>query len=236
MTARTTVVLRNTSDGSERSIVPQMNRLRRLEWSSDSQSLLASGLSVDTEGLHRIDLATGAATLLFESGPVPMFAPSPDGRTVFYRNAQGPLLARDLTTGVERRLFEAEVGLSALVPSRDGSKLALTTGSRLVMVDTRTGASSVRWEAPGDTTDIVRGGAWSPDDQRFVTIAGVGSGERRFELWTFSAASGPPLRQSLPAQFRTVSMNADGRQLALVRWENLDQVWTLENFLPPATK
>ena len=234
VTARTTVVLRNTSDGSERSIVPQMSRLRRLEWSSDSQSLMASGLSVDKEGLHRIDLATGAATLLFESGPVPMFAPSPDGRTVFYRTAQGPLVARDLTTGVERRLLGGEVGLSAVVPSRDGSKLALTTGSRLVIVDTRTGTSSVRWEAPGDTTDIVRGGAWSPNDQHFVTIAGVGSGERRFELWTFNAANGPPLRQPLPAQFRTASMSADGRQLALVRWENLQQVWTLENFLPPA--
>ena len=147
VTVRTTVVVRNTSDGSERSIVPQMNRLRRLEWSADSQSLLASGLSGDKEGLHRIDLATGAATLLFESGPVPIFAPSADGRTVFYRIAQGPFLARDLTTGVERRLFGGEVGLSAVVPSRDGSKLALTTGSRLVIVDTRTGTSSVRWEA-----------------------------------------------------------------------------------------
>ena len=74
VTVRTTVVLRNMSDGSERSIVPQMNRLRRLEWSADSQALLASGLSGDKEGIHRIDLATGAATLLFESGPVPMFA------------------------------------------------------------------------------------------------------------------------------------------------------------------
>jgi hypothetical protein len=167
---------------------------------------------------------------------VPMFAPSPDGRTVFYRNAQGPLLARDLATGVERRLIEAEVGLFTVVPSRDGSKLAIATGSRLLMVDTRTGTSSVRWEASGDTTDIVRAGAWSPGDQRFVTIAGIGSGERRFELWTFDTASGPPSRQPLPAQFRTVSMSADGRQLALVRWENLQQVWTLENFLPPAAK
>ena len=83
-------------------------------------------------------------------------------------------------------------------------------------------------------TDMVRGGAWSPNDQHVVTIASIGSGERRFELWTFNAANGPPLRQPLPAQFRTVSMSADGRQLALVRWENLQQVWTLENFLPPA--
>jgi hypothetical protein len=69
-----------------------------------------------------------------------------------------------------------------------------------------------------------------------VTIAGVGSGERRFELWTFNVAGGTPLRQPLPAQFRGVSMSADGRQLALVRWENLQQVWMLENFLPPASK
>jgi Tol biopolymer transport system component len=247
-TAPTTIVIRTIADRSDRTLAIQLARLIRLEWAPDGQSLLASGATREgTLGLFRIDLVTGAAVLLFESARpprpdlpaprgIPVFGASPDGRTIYYRLPGGPVLARDLTTGTERKLFEVTGLVSGLVVSRSGSKLALTLSDRLVFVDTQTGATEVRWATNKGFMDRVTGGAWTPDDRFFVTTAALGpSGLRpRRELWTFPVAGGDPLRQALPAEFRGVSMSSDGRQLAMMRWENILQVWALENFLPPA--
>ncbi len=233
VTGNRTIVIRSLADGSEHTVAPQLAALGAVEWAADSGSLLVSGTTADgKEGVYQVDLQSGAATWLFAKSNVRQMAPSPDGKTLYYR-AWGvdrrPVVVRDLETGAERNLLEKDLNIFYLKMSRDGKRLAVVARRALLFVDVATGEVKTRYQASGKP-DLM-GGDWSPDGQRFL-VFGHFDHPHRFELWTFTGHSGEPARQRLAGDYRGASMSADGRHLATLKWEQRKQVWVLENFLP----
>jgi hypothetical protein len=120
--------------------------------------------------------------------------------------------------------------------SRDGEKLAVVAYGSLRIVDLATSQVQTLYQAaegeiPGGPAFL--GGDWSADGQRFFVFAPVDLGHRT-ELWTFPVNGGDPTKQRVAGYYRGVWISPDGKQLDTVQWEQLSQVWSLENFLPSA--
>ncbi len=222
-----------SADGAERTLVPQMTRVGRIEWAADSGALLIAGATTDgKDGVYRVDLQSGAATLLFPASSVALLSTSPAGDRIYYRNGQGAVIERHLANGTERPLATPEPNAFDMKASRDGSRLAIVGQNVLTMVDLKTGASQVRHAHTKLSGDKFWGGDWTADGRHFLASVSIGRaplGPK--ELWSLPVSGGEPLRQPLPVAVRGVSISRDGTQVAMVRTESLLQVWALENFL-----
>ena len=230
----TTIVLHDLADGRERTIVPALASLRAVDWAPDSRSLIVAGVARDgTDAVFKVDPAAGTTSILFKVETVRILAASPDGHTIYYRaNVQStPVMAHDLISGTERKVFDWLGALPAMSVSRDGRTLALTGSFSLVFVDVATGQAQTRWRTPaGADAEKIQWGAWTPGDKAFVALWASG---RAQELRTFPVAGdAAPLRDRLTQQFRGVSLSPDGTQMSLMRWANLQQLWSLQSFLP----
>ena len=232
-----TVLIRSLGDGSEHTMMPQMARMGRIEWAADSNSLLISGdTSNGPEGVYQVDLRNGAASPVFAGQGVRVMAASPDGATLYYQKQGAPVVARDLKTGSERTLVETGNATVDLKVSRDGKKLAVVAFGSLRIVDLATGQVQELYQ-PADPNvsgnPAFHGGDWSADGQRFLVFARVDN-YHRTELWTFPVNGGEPTKQRVAGYYRGVWVSPDGKQLDTLQWEQLSQVWSLENFLPSA--
>jgi WD40 repeat protein len=229
-----TILIRSLPDGAEHTIVPQLARVGRIEWTADSDALLVAGASSDgKDGVYRVDPRSGAATLLFAEPSVWVMAPSPSGTTLYYRKHRAAVVARDLKTGVERTLFNPpDMSFNDLRVSRDGRKIALLSLRRFHVLDVASGTVQLRYEHSEEAFNKFWGGDWSADGKHFLTIASFGPINSRCELWSIPVEGGEPARQPLSSTFRGVWLSPDGKQLAMMRWENFGQVWALEHFLP----
>ena len=232
-----TVLIRSLADGSEHTMMPQMASMGRIEWAAGSNSLLISGdASNGQEGVYQVDLRSGAASLVFAAQSVRLMAASPDGSTLYYRKQGAPVVARDLKTDSERTLVKAADNTFDLKVSRDGKKLAVVAFASLRIIDVATGQVQTLYQpadpdAPGNPG--FHGGDWSADGQRFLVFARVDN-YHRSELWTFPVSGGEPTKQRVAGYYRGVWISPDGKQLDTVQFEQLSQVWSLENFLPSA--
>jgi serine/threonine-protein kinase len=228
-----TVLIRSLATGVEHRIVPRLARILRVEWSPDSRSLLISGArAADEHGLYRVDLTTGTVQLVWAQPNLGLFTLSPDGTFLIYRKPGLGVFARELRGGAERLLFEPVDPVFELRVSHDGKTLAVVGLDSLHFVDLASGHPTLRY-AHG-LQNKFWGGAWSRDDRHFLTPVSFGPAvARASELWTFPMPVGVPRRQQLPAVVRGIWLAPDGRELSTMRWENLLQVWSVQNFLPP---
>jgi Tol biopolymer transport system component len=163
-------------------------------------------------------------------------AASPDGSTLYHQKQGAPVVARDLKTGSERTLVEAGNATFDLKVSRDGRKLAVVAYGSLRIVDLATSQVQKLYQPADPNTSsnpAFLGGDWSADGQRLIVFARVDLGHRT-ELWTFPVNGGDPTKQRVAGDYRGVWISPDGKQLDTVQWEQLSQVWSLENFLPSA--
>ena len=102
------------------------------QWIPGSQALAVTVFdSTFNQNLVRLDLVSGALSVVVKQGGFSPVAFSPDGRTVYYgphgRDEKGAskIVARELASGTERSVYTAPVGSSALASamSRDGKTL-----------------------------------------------------------------------------------------------------------------
>lgn len=243
---RSTLVVRSLADGAERRLSPNMSTVGRVEWAADSRSLIVAGLAPGSpQGLYRVDLMTGAASLLFAANDVTMFAVSPDGNAIYYRKAyesgipggiKAHIAAHDVRTGAERVLLAStDHHAFDLSLSPDGKQLAVMGRNELVMLDVATGDTRVRYSNDKDP-DRPRfwGIDWTPDGRSLLSVMDITvPGATRTELWKLPAAGGDPIRHRLPGEARGMWVSPGGQRLATLRWTNILQIWSLENFLPP---
>jgi hypothetical protein len=58
----------------------------------------------------------------------------------------------------------------------------------------------------------------------------------RGELWRIGIDSGRIERHALTTAARGISVRPNGGELSMARWDDRQQVWIIENFLPAAAK
>lgn len=230
------LLIRSLEDGSEHTIVPQMEAFWHVEWSADGQWLYANGNGKPPEGkngLHRFDPNTGAVKLILASGgefrPFGQFAPSPDGKQIYWPG--GPnrsLAALDLTALTARIVEKGTKWPLMAVPrlSPDGTQAALFSENRVKIVDLASGNNRILYQKTGNFF----GGDWSPDGRYLYTTFGVS--DRTTELIRIPLDGSQPLVKPLTEQFRSLRLSPDGKRVAVTRWNQHRQVWALENFLP----
>jgi Tol biopolymer transport system component len=242
------VVIRNLQTGAQREFTPdtkiELSRLlprRRLRWSPDGSTLLASGRSRKGRegGIYRIDIETGAAS--FE-GPGKFAEWSPDGKGFFYRGS-GPentlLFYRNLETGRTREIHRVlpPDHLGPFIVSPDGRQIVVHEGGAngpvLKVIPAEGGEPRELYRGP----HIDHALAWTPDGRHILfgsldleTDPDVGS----TELWRIPISGGSPERVGLAKEgkFHDLRISPDGRRLAFTAEEPSDEVWVLENFLP----
>jgi WD40 repeat protein len=159
---------------------------------------------------------------------------SPDGRTLFYGSGAEPLVtvvARDLESGIERAIRTEEKTVFQLKVSRDGRMLAIGTLWTVEVLDLGSGRQVLRTTVPQGAKCY--GGDWSPDGRYFFATIAYGDVHSRGELWRIPVDGGEPVRHPLVAAARGSWMRPDGREFSMMRWDEHQQVWTIENFLPP---
>jgi serine/threonine-protein kinase len=226
-------VLIQEPDGRTRTIVPQLEGMGRLEWAPDGRSLVAAcARCPDGPGIYRVDLESGAASLLVPLQRRPWaFGMAPDGKTLYYGRTGEPdtILARDIRTGVERTVGTTAGTIGQLRASQDGRLLAAVTLPAVEIVDLASGLVVRRIN--GSANAKFGGGDWSPDAKYVFATVGSGDDNARPELWRIPVDGGEPERHRLDAPARGGWMRADGREFSMIRWRERQQVWSLEHFL-----
>jgi dipeptidyl aminopeptidase/acylaminoacyl peptidase len=216
-------------------MVPQLADVGRIEWAPDGRALIVGGARSSTEqGIYRVDIDSGSASLLLDGTRPYAHALSPDGRTLFYGTGAEPLVtlvARDLRDGRERTLRSRGRTILQLKVSRDGRMLAVGTLWSLEILDLNSGDTLRRTNVPHGSQ--LGGGDWSPDGRSFFATVSEGDVHPRSELWRIPVAGGAPVRHPLAAPTRGGWMRADGLEFSMMRTDQRSQVWAIENFLPP---
>jgi Tol biopolymer transport system component len=237
----------SSESGEVRELVSKFDRIRHVRWAPDGRSYLAqAGFSS-----FRIDVQTGDFVPI-SLHPEVMWLPalSRDGKTVFYQAVfRNPkrycVLARDLETGEDRELYRA------VDPAHFSSWLTLSPDGRHLAFVFNEGAGNgskslkVMPTAGGETRDVLRGLqmpfceapiAWAPDSASLIFIKQLDpTPDSKTELWSISIEGGEPRRLELAVEgMISISIHPDGRRIAFTQARNCDEVWALENFLPPA--
>jgi sugar lactone lactonase YvrE len=214
--------------------VPHLQHVRRVEWAADGQSLLISGNRDGKEtGVFRVDPETGSASPVFVGIPPIPFCLSADGRTLYFAGdkSRNNVIALDLLSHAERSVHRVKPWISQLKLSRDG-RLAVMTASSIDVVDVAAG--TVRLLAARPAGGQFSGGDWAPDGRWFFATVSYGV-EARAELWRIPADGGAPWRHPLGVATTGGWLRPDGREYSMMRTERREQVWRIENFLPPMT-
>ncbi len=244
-------VVRSTDSGEVRELPSKLDRMWG-RWSSDGRSVLGMAMHpTEGIGLYRVDVQTGD----FVAVPRPpghfgyLPVPSRDGKAIIYvGSVKEPkkycVLLRDLETGKNRELCcltDPAFFVSRLALSPDGGQLAFVMAEDM---EHRSMVLMVIPAAGGEARDVLRGVeipygeapiAWTPDSSSLLFLKQARPPERKTELWMVSVQGGDTRRLGLAAEgMRDICLHPDGRHIAFTEVKNRDEVWVLENFLPPA--
>ncbi len=153
---------------------------------------------------------------------------SPDGKLLASGDADGKVVLRDAATGlVKIRLPKHPRAISALAFSPDGSRLLSVSTGEARFSDPQTGAELMT--LPAGRFDAL---TFSPDGRtlsasdasRIVRLLDASTGAL---IKTFGAAEPhDDIRQNLMTP-SSVSFSADGKQLAVARWDQPVQIWDI---------
>lgn len=214
-------------------------------WSPDGSFLRIHGQDTDAgEGLYQIDLESGRTATLYRSASGYLYMPawSSDGKAVYFRlNASGfhSIVALDLEGGGERELYR--VALSSNVQhldlSPDDWEMAFVSGEgdgRAILTLSTLGGEPRRMVVLSAGVRVTTL-AWSRDG-RYLYFARTGPevSDGKAELWRVPAKGGTsePLGLSMEG-LRELQFHPDGQRIAFAAGEYSEEVWVLENFLPP---
>ena len=231
--------------------VVELKTISSPAWMPDGRAIVVAGNSAKGQGLFRIELSSGAVSVIGElsTGSIARDFPvvSPDGREVFYAVGGGSdgsrfrgVQAQDLASGALRTVFDGPLGTFALSP--DGRFIVIASPGFepvdqvpvLRIVPSAGGqARAIGTEVPPGTLDT--GLAWSADG-RYVFFARPTSA-RRIALWRIPVSGGTASHADVPRpnQFLLrISVRPDGL-LAISTHENHVESWVMRN-IPPAAK
>jgi Tol biopolymer transport system component len=199
------LVFRSVSGEQERNFAAQLKEIRRIEWSPDGKSVLASGTGTDGQrALYRVDLDTGQTAVVTTklNSSWLTFAPARDGKTIYYRTDAGKLAALSLNSGAETVLHEKFEAVPNVVPSPNGKSLAIRSGGNLGVLDLASGKYTSLYERDfSKDHNVMWALAWSEDNERVMVIA-RDYRTAACQLWIYSVDGGEPVRQPLTGDMR----------------------------------
>ena len=259
--AAPTLMILTADTGETREVPAKLDQvIYHLCWFPDGKSVLVGAWDSpkqDQVAFYRVDTETGAYSLVRDSpGPGPAGADlTPDGRTlIFFTGGEtkqwGGVITRDIETGQEREIARVPVlagdGWGGAAVSPNSRFLAFRspvdehqwTALRLVPVSGGGVRELFRFrqsEAADSADDI----AWTPDGRNVLFVRFTGK-DGMPELWRIPIAGGEPQRMGLCMQgLGLVAPHPDGRRIAFEtgrRSGSPNELWVLENFLPPQPK
>jgi Tol biopolymer transport system component len=237
---RATFVIRNVASGKEREIVTPIRIMlnRRLLWSPNGRALLLMGASTQGDGLHRVDLADGAATILATGRDIEDF--TPDGNLLVRMGTnRHMLLLEDRQTGQTRTLVRGTKVHRRIAISPDGKKLTYVENlcqigaepCPMFILDIASGA-----KRQIDSAFYNFGGAdltWSADGQRLLmTRSDKPRTEFGLHLLSLGEPQSPPVLIPGTIGVNNPAISPDGKSILWRKTRIEESAWAMENFLP----
>jgi Tol biopolymer transport system component len=229
-------------------------------WGADSKSLLATGYHEGTRGAYRIDLETGAPSLIVRQPdselPFDSAAWSADGKSLFLVRHNGQrtefsLVRHDVASGQEKELLRKPFigSVFGFSISPDGSYLtvasvdAASNSRTMLLVPTAGGNPREVMRVPSGVEPSQLGQpaqgqapnapSWSPDGAWFLLR------NKQGEIWQAPVDGSPrKLPNTLDPNILGFRLHPDGKTVVYVlgpaAQPRFTEIWALENFLPGA--
>lgn len=247
-TAPALVSILNLETGQERQIRPALEGLDFNDgphWSPDGRSLLVIARQMTPEhGVYRVNVETGATTLLVKAPPDQVLLHAVwgrDGQSVFYTIGNPTrIVRRDLATGGDADLVSLPTipaGIPRIALSPDGRSLAFTTREPGVKLGTLNlipadggAARQIYRASEGEGINWL---AWTPDGRylffRKMRPPASPNGPPRAEVWR---ATRDGLTVEKTESDATGAFSPDGRRIAFTFGQSKSELWALENLAP----
>jgi Tol biopolymer transport system component len=246
------VYVLNTKTGEERALVEHIApaTIGAPTWFPDGRSLLVLGIPrtsragsgrTEPSAAYRVDLATGAATRLFEFPPAARWqfgiglVASPDGDGVIYVH-DGRLVLRHLQSAKEEELYrDPNLASGILSLSADGSTLVfaigdspaprLRQGGRLMIMPSRGGEA--RELATAEAPILLGQPAWTSDGRHILFLRR----DKKTSALLRVPREGGRAERLWETQERMLGLSPspDGRHVAYFTQENEAEIWVMEN-------
>jgi Tol biopolymer transport system component len=236
--------IRSMETGQLRELKPKLGYFGFVSWSPDGRELLTGGrdLKGRNQGLYRIDVKTGNATLVAPrplGGNSPQWGPS--GTHLYYRRGAS-IMERDLASGTEREVSSIPTpGVGGFGLSPDGRAVAFdatdASGAKSLFVMPIARGTPRPVFRPKATDQHIGRWDWTSDGQAIAMALRRGDSETR-ELWIVDVDSGRARKLDVDIGHWIIEdgfhIDRAGTQIAFVA--NAGQpgleIRALENFLP----
>jgi len=218
------LTIRSAATGEERFLSPRLRGFNTISWAPDGRSVLGLGVTETESGIFRIDTETSAITKLRDGGYLPNLCP--DGKTLVFVEGGAIIRKRNLDTGEESEVVKAGSIFYDLSP--DGREVVFQVDGAVKTVSLN----------GGEPRELFRGLAqnyllgWTMDG-RYIIVQAVGTAST--EIWRVPAQGGTPLKLDISfPKMLLLKLHPDNRRFAFSVVEGIkEELWVLENFLPP---
>ena len=244
--------IRSVDTGAIREVIPSPNfeLFNGLQWTPDGQSFLVVGRGAKgIVGVFQVDAQTGRSRLLVENAYITALM-SGEGKKLYFArrigsgaNFQIALMEKDLVSGNEKELIR-KPRLNNFQLSPDGKFITVgvipsaeigNRASEILAFPTSGGEPRVLMSADGAQAVAVM--TWMPDSRSLQMLKVLTP--QSWERWTVPIDGGMPARldpapvtAAIPRPFR---LHPDGKRIAfeVQAPRKPEEVWSLDNFLPP---
>ena len=241
--------IRSLESGEEQEFPTTFNRLAAPRWSPDGRHVYVAAWDDQGVGIVSVNVENGELTPIVRAehrAGIQGHQISADGKDLIYERRDKPkepiqILSRDLTTGVERLLYEGDsqepVSFSV---SPDGRRLAFINRGEKKVLRVMPGSGGkpselLRFEESGGFGPQVE---WTADGKYILlTRRQPMKDKQEYSLWRILAEGGEPQELNLASlSIQSLDAHPDGQHLAfhsLGSTLKSPAVWVMENFLPP---
>jgi Tol biopolymer transport system component len=221
------LTIRSAATGEEHFLSPRLSYVSHFSWAPDGRSIIALGIAETETGIFRIDTETSEITRLADQGLFPKLCP--DGKTLVF---VGELIIRkrNLDTGEDSEVVKAGKMYYDLSP--DGREVVFQVDGAVKTVSLN----------GGEPRELFRGLAqnyrlgWTRDGRYIIAQALDGPLDTASgEIWRVPVQGGTPLKLDLSVpKMESFALHPDNRRFVFATNEGTKQeLWVLENFLPP---
>jgi Tol biopolymer transport system component len=258
------VVIRPVDGADRRQIRLELTQPSNLQWSADGRSVWLFGSHRQgPAGVYRVDVASGAHELVIEHTPnadvsndLRRFRLSPDGRQIVFKRGvpsqetgmRRPLVlvAHELATGRERRLYESGHLTPGPVEFSPDGRFFATKGRDIdaardhLLVGRTDGAGELRtvYETAGRFLQNRGGMPWAPDGQSLLVVE-HDTRDGRSRLLRVPLDGGQPVVLlemdsevagiQLENRLMDLRLSPDGRRVSFGSGFDRGEIWRIDN-------